>query len=433
MTAVVRATITILAVTIWSAPPGAAQTVAPAIIDPLNGLTLEQAIAEGLRGEPALRAARLEIDAAKGERQQAALRPNPAVSFEQREQVGGMDRQTSVGVDLPLDLFRRGPRMDAAARTIDATEAMVRDRERLLAGSIRERYGDVVASARRLEVIGAVLDASRTTYDLLRNRAAEGAAPPLDRDVALVDLRRLESERELAAGRVLTALTTLKQLLGRPPNAELTLREPLDVLVGGTGASARDEAAPERADIREAAANVAAAQARSRQAVQERKPEVSLFAGYMRMDQGFAQRGLGPTGLLEPIQGVFHNASGGVRVSVPVFNRAQGAIAAAQAREKAASATLTARQLAAATELAIATARVDAARRALATYSGETRALAQRNADVVRETYTLGRATLFDVLNEQRRFLEFEAAYTEALAEMFSAQTALRLAMGEIQ
>jgi outer membrane protein TolC len=59
--------------------------------------------------------------------------------------------------------------------------------------------------------------------------------------------------------------------------------------------------------------------------------------------------------------------------------------------------------------------------------------MAQRNLEVVRETYTLGRATLFDVFNEQRRYLDFESGYTEALAEAFFAQTDLKRAQGELQ
>jgi cobalt-zinc-cadmium efflux system outer membrane protein len=153
----------------------------------------------------------------------------------------------------------------------------------------------------------------------------------------------------------------------------------------------------------------------------------------MRMDEGFPQSGFGPSGALEPIHGVFHNVAGGIRVSLPIFNRGQGATLTAQARERAAAEQLRARQLAAAADLAAATARVDAARRVLDAYSDDTRTLAQRNLEVIRETYSLGRATLFDVLNEQRRFLEFEAGHTEALAEMYAAQTALRRATGDIQ
>lgn len=421
----------IVTLVLCAAPPAAAQAPRPAVVDSQNGLTVEQAIAEGLRAEPAIAAARLDIDAARGDRRQAALRPNPMVSFGQREQVGGMDRQTSIDVDVPLDAFRRRARIATADRGVDAAEASVLDRERLLASAIREGYGDVLAALRRLEIIDAGIVANRRTYELLRSRAAEGAAPPLERDIALVELRRLLGDRELAVGRLVTALIGLKQLLGRPPDAPLTLRASLESIVHGAPPAAAPMPPGQRSDVREAAAQVSLAEARTREAVQERKPEVSLFGAYMRMYEGFPQLGFGGSGALEPIQGVFHNVAGGVRVSLPILNRGQGATTAAQARQRAATQVLRARELAVASELASATARVDAARRVLEAYSDETRTLAQRNLEVVGETYSLGRATLFDVLNEQRRFLAFEAGHTEALAEMYSAQSALRRAAGE--
>ena len=403
------------------------------VIEANSGLTLQQAIDEGLRKEPALRAARLEIDAARGERQQAAQRPNPMVSIGQREQLGGMDRQTSIEVDLPLDLFRRRARLETADRTIEVTAASIHDQERLLAAAIRDRYGEALVAQRRLDIMDALLGANRTTVDLLRRRVAEGAVPPLDHDIALVELRRLEGERELAAGRFATALNDLKQLLGRPPSAGLTLQTPLAVVVQEWGSVAVPASTAARADVRQAAAEVAVARARTREAALERKPEVGVFASYMRMREGFPQLGVGASGQLEPIEGVFHNLAGGIRVSIPLFNRGQGLIAAAQAREHAASIRLSARELAATTEVVTATARLEAARRAASAYSDEARALAQRNLDVIRETYTLGRATLFDVLNEQRRFLDFEAAFTDTLAELFSAHAALRRATGELK
>jgi cobalt-zinc-cadmium efflux system outer membrane protein len=392
-------------------------------------LTLDHAIAEALRAEPGLAAARAERDAARADTRQAALRPNPELSFEQREQTGGPDRQTAIGVELPLELFRRDPRIDAAAAGATRADAALLDRERLLVAEVRARYGTALEAARRLEVMDAVTAAARRTYELLVNRAAEGASPPLDRDVALVEWRRLEGERALASGRASMTLTALKVALGRPPSSPLTLGDSLEGLVSGAPAEA-DAAADTRADVREAAAGVDVARAGTRLAEQDGKPDVSLFGGYMRMDQGFPQNGLSATGVPEPIHGIFHNVAVGVKLSLPLFNRGQGAVAAAKAREVVAAQVLASRRLEASGDVDSARARLDAARRALASYEGETRAVARRNVDVVRETYGLGRATLFDVLAEQRRYLDFEAAYVGALAETFAAVTELQRAKG---
>ena len=56
-----------------------------------------------------------------------------------------------------------------------------------------------------------------------------------------------------------------------------------------------------------------------------------------------------------------------------------------------------------------------------------------QNLDVVSQTYELGRATVFDVLAEQRRYLDFEHAYSNALREAYDARTALRRALGDVR
>lgn len=402
-------------------------------IDPA-GLTVAQAIAEGLRQEPGLRDARTGIDAALGERRQAALRPNPSVSAERREELGGSDNQTMIGFDLPLDLFRRDSRIGVADRTVTVMERSVDDRERLLAADIRERIGSVLVAVRRLDVLDRLVEASRQTVDLLAARVGEGAAPPIDRDVASVDLQRLRASRELAIGQADAAIAELRPLLGLQTQSPLKLKESLDVAVTIEAAVALVglDARP-RADVREAEAQVAVAEARITQVHQEAKPDVGVFATYMRMDSGFPQTGFGSGGAPEPIHGIFQNLSGGIRLSLPIFNRNQGLLAAARARHEGAAHALSARRLAAEAEGAAARARDAAARRALALYSSEARVLARRNLDVVREAYQLGRSTLFDVLNEQRRFLDFESGYTDALAEAFTSRTALQRATGVVR
>ena len=114
-------------------------------------------------------------------------------------------------------------------------------------------------------------------------------------------------------------------------------------------------------------------------------------------------------------------------------HRNQGQNRGGQAERAAAEARRNAVQLAAATEVALGVSRDRRARQALATYGEATRSLARRNLEVVTQTFELGRATVFDVLAEQRRYLEFEQAYTAALLEAWEAHADLRRALGEQQ
>src|SRR5687767_15232594 len=74
------------------------EPMAPRCLDPVNGLSLDQAIAQALEQEPGLRAARAAVDVARGTRVQAGLRPNPTVSFAQQTEPAGTDAETRVEV-----------------------------------------------------------------------------------------------------------------------------------------------------------------------------------------------------------------------------------------------------------------------------------------------------------------------------------------------
>jgi len=417
-------------------PLGQHDQLASRYVDSIAGLTLERAIAQALEQEPTLRAFRTEVDVARGVRLQAELRPNPAVSFAQQNEPGGTDRQTRVEVEWSLDLFRKAGRVAVAEREIEATRQATADRERLLAADVRMKYGEVVAVIRELTVTDDLVTATSRQHDLISARVEQGATPPLERDMLRVELQRLQSERLLQAGHVEHAMIDLKRLLGLPADEALKLRDTLEQLVHREAElPLRSDAAivSSRPDVQEAEARVLVADARIDRARRDGRFDMSLFGMYMRMDAGFPQRGFSADSDLERVRGVFHYVAGGAMVTVPLRNRNQGEVAAAQAQRAGAAATLEATQLTAQTEIAAAHARDEHARRAVAVYTSQARTLARQNLEVVGQTYELGRARVFDVLAEQRRYLDVERAYTNALREAYEARQALRRALGDVR
>ena len=83
--------------------------------------------------------------------------------------------------------------------------------------------------------------------------------------------------------------------------------------------------------------------------------------------------------------------------------------------------------------MAAARTRDEYAHRAVRLYSTGAQTLARQNLSVVAQSYDLGRVTVFDVLAEQRRYLDVERAYTAALRAAYEARTALTRALGEVQ
>ncbi|HEX6463917.1 MAG TPA: TolC family protein [Vicinamibacterales bacterium] len=406
-------------------------------VDPANGLTMDDAVAKALESEPSLRATRAQLDVSRGLQTQAGRRPSPSLSFSQLEEPAGTDNQTRVEIQWPLDLFRKAGRVAVADREVDVAQHATADQERLLAAGVRTKYGEVVTAVRALSITQELLAANTRQRNLVAARVEQGATPPLDRDMLRVEVQRLEAERLVQIGSVERRLVELKRLLGLPPDAALSLRESLEQLVtleqpaATTGAGL--EAANARPDVKQAEAQVAVAKAQIDRAQREGQLDVSLFGMYMRSDAGFPQSGFGATGDLERVRGVFHYWSAGAMVTLPLLNRNQGSIAAAQAERAAAAAQVDAARLTAQAEVAAARARDRNARRALDAYGAAAVGLARQNLDVVRQTYELGRGTLLDVLNEQRRYLDLERAYTDVLHEAFEARRTLKEALGEIR
>jgi cobalt-zinc-cadmium efflux system outer membrane protein len=405
-------------------------------VDTQAGITLAEATTRALAQEPTLRATRAEVDVARGAQLQSGTHPNPTVSFMQQMEPGGTDSQTRIELQWPLDLFRKTGRSGVADQELHAAEQGVADRERLLAADVRSKYGEVVAAVRDLSISDDLVETMARQSDLLRARVDQGGTPPLERNMVEVELRRLEAERLLQAGQVDRIVIELKRLLGMKANVPLQLRDSLEELVvRETGLPLKPGAAAAlvRSDVQEAEVRIRVADAQIDRAQREGRFDLSLVGSYTRTDAAFPQLGLNAQGELTPVRGLFHYVSVGAALTLPWRNTNQGQIASAEAERAAATARLNATQLTVEAEIAAATARDERARSAVAIYRGGARDMARQNLDVVRQTYELGRATVFDVLAEQRRYLEFERGYSNALREAYDARTALRRALGDVR
>jgi cobalt-zinc-cadmium efflux system outer membrane protein len=416
----------ILAWVVGVATPGRAlaQSSSPQRIAP--AMTVEQLVALALDRSPTLQAQRLAIARARGEAEQASLRPNPTLSTEQREEIGGADRMTSVMAAWPLELFRRGARVSAAKSQIDVATAEVAEAERQLAGEVRRRAVELLAAERRAAVTDEITVSFHDTYELLSGRVVEGASAPLLRDQAYVEWQRSEAQRPLRRADVSSAQAELRAVVGLPVEAPLAISDDLAAL-GRRPVPASSEV---RADVRQAIATVTSANATAESTRQQGRFDLSLFGGYTRMSSSFPQFGLNSAGAPTPIRGQFHNLSIGLSVALPFVNRNQGALAAAAADIKAAEFRQAATRLNADAEVAAARARDDESLAAVKVYDDGLRAAARKNLEVVRESFSLGRMTLAEVFAEQRRLLDVEMGYVDALTAAALARSNVLFVLG---
>ena len=396
-------------------------------------VTVEQLVALALERSPELQAARAGITAATARVTQAGLRPNPMLSSTHERGEMGMNT-TEVGVEWPLALHRRSTRAAVARGEADVAALTVRERERLLASAIRDQAGRLMAARRTLEVTTEALTAARRMRELLDRRVTEGGSPKLDANLATVAALRLEADVALATGEVQAAIIELRALAGLPADAAIDLTDSLETLASAqflprlTPAAALDA----RPDIRSAIAQIGLANTRVDAARQEGRYDVTVAAGYTRSRFGFDLYGFTHHGQRVLIEDIFHTATIGARISLPLFDRNAGTVAAAQADREGAEALVTAAQRAARAEIDASVAREREARRAVELYAGEVRSLARQNVEVMLEGYDLGRFPLSDVLAEQRRYLDVEAGYTAVLERAYQARAAVASAFGEV-
>jgi cobalt-zinc-cadmium efflux system outer membrane protein len=302
---------------------------------------------------------------------------------------------------------------------------------------VRDQAGRLLAARRTVEILNESLTAARRMRELLDQRVTEGETPKLDANIASVEVGRLEADLVLATADADGAAIELTALVGLAPDSPLVLRDTLETLVRVGPASETTQTAENalaiRPDVREATARVALADARVEEARREGRFDMTLSGTYGQQRFGFAQRGFDDAGRQVAVGGDFHSVTVGATLTLPFRNRNQGAIAAAEADRSGEQEMLAGRELTARAELDAALLRDREARRAVEMYSTTVRQLARQNVEVELEAYDLGRTPLSDLLAEQRRYLDVEAAYTAALSRAYQAQVALRRARGEIR
>jgi cobalt-zinc-cadmium efflux system outer membrane protein len=401
-------------------------------VDTDNGMTADKAAAYALAHNGELLAARKEIDAARALVKQAGLKANPKLDASVSQNVTGTDNNITLSGMLPLELGgRRSARIAVAEPEVEVREQMVADRERELAADVRAKFGEALAAILKLGFDEELISTSRRGYKLVVARVIEGRTAPLEQNMVLVEVNRLRSLREKSEGNVQVALLELRNMMGMGPEEPLRLRGDFDDLISLLPplTEATEQALTQRPDLLAARAIEKLAEAQIEQARSTGRLDASLIAGYQRMKFGFPVRGIDDAGRLQPVQGNFNYLTFGISLDLPVRNKNQGAIEAAVAQSEAVKERREFVELTIRREVAAAYARYMSTARAAEIFRVGVRDQANRNLDVVRQTYELGSKTLLDYIAEQRRYIELENNYIDALLDTYKARVEIERAV----
>jgi outer membrane protein, heavy metal efflux system len=303
----------------------AAPSGAPVTLAELESLALEN--------NPAVPAARAEIDAARGRASQAARWPNPvagytgdelwAASPPERGKHGFFVEQT-----IPLG-GRLGLGRQVFERAAERAEALLDlERQRVL-DAVRIRFYEALAAERRVGVLQRLATLASETVDVTAQLFNVGMADRPDYMASEIESRRAELALAGARNDVTAARQQLAAAVGKADVAGRPFAGSIDDAIPVLERDAAFRAILERSPrLRAARADVARSQAMTALARRQSAPDLFVKAGgdYDRERNDVSGGSIGWEGTLE------------AGVSLPLFNRNQGEVAASRAEETRAQA-----------------------------------------------------------------------------------------------
>jgi cobalt-zinc-cadmium efflux system outer membrane protein len=383
-------------------------------------ITLSELEQLALQNNPTVTAAAAGIDAARGRTRQAGAWPNPVIGYTGEEiKTGDLDRRGEHGFfvaqTIPLGGKLRLSR-NVFQHTIERAEA-VRDLQRLrILSSVRQTFYSVLLTERRIEVQERLAALASEAVGVTAQLFNVGAADRPDYLQIEIESRRLQlqlnrSRNELLASRAqLAALTGVREVAARQIVG--TIDAAIPELQREQVVRTLLEQSPE---LRAARADLERTRAMTTRARRETYPDLFLRGGsaYNRERGEDTGRPIGWEGTLE------------AGISVPLFSRNAGGIAAARAEETRTQAEVTRLELALQSRAVAQFASYLTALRASEAYRSEILPRAEEAYRLYLSRYREMAAAYPQVLVAQRTLFEMSNEYLESLNEAW--QAALRL------
>jgi cobalt-zinc-cadmium efflux system outer membrane protein len=366
---------------------------------------------------PALKAARLSVEEARGRQLGSGRLSNPALntSFQNESRVS--PRTTLFGIDQSFPLTRRlSLEKKLTAQLVNAAEHEVRDVERRYTALARSLAVKLLALDKQRALRQQQTALAQKLSDFARDRAKAGELSPLDAVQAQVDSQRLLLEARRIEIESTSLQGELKPMLGIKPQDTLTLAGDLPLL-----SLSESKDWQQRADYQLAQTRIKAAQTDAELAKARRMSDVSAGFFASREQQDVTPRHTERTGFVG-----FHFS-----IPLPFWNRNQGEIA-----EKAATAE---RALLESEALAAQiTGEADTARREMqanAALATDTRdkllPLVIEQTSKLEKAYESGQADLLAVLRARDQRLQLESAALDAMRDFHLARIRYESATGQ--
>lgn len=388
-------------------------TVATTGVCLLLSLTPEEAVERALRVHPLLAAQQARVESAQGLMTQASLKPNPRLFLQSENTRFGHSPHAPFQYTRDTDSFlyasqvfemagKRMRRTEVAREVISRRELEKEVRGREIARRVLLAYWSAVGAERLRDVLKSSLDNYEQTVQYHRDRVREGA-------LAEADLIRIDLEKEQvavqyrnAAQDAIRARLELQREIADPSFslAGETLTGSLTVTPDAAAVALIEEAAirEKRADLRLGTQIIEQTKAAVRLETANARPDPEVLFGYKRTSG-------------------FNTVIAGVQINLPVRNRNQGNIAAAQAEQRGAEFELQAASQSALNEFRAARGDLEQKMKLLRDEIPRIEERAAETARIARAVYREGASDLLRLLDAERAGLQAELLHIRTLME----------------
>lgn len=384
------------------------ESIPPGTGDLPPATSLDELTAIALANSPQIREAVNQAAAARARALQASLYPNPIFGTASPQLAGNQSQYNAYVIQDVVTRNKIG--LDTAAagrRAREAELAAVRARFDVLT-VVRQRFYTALVAERKVTVLNSMVTIARTSLDISERllKAEAGTRG----DVLLLQIEFSRADAELKNANTL-ATTTKRQLaaavglMDMPiARVEGDLRHPLpdyDLVALQQGVIARN------ANAQSAEVEISRTQFVLRRAVVEPFPNVNMMGGYQNQ---------GPGAMAPESQGLYQ-----VQMIVPLWNRNQGNIRAAQSNVSAAVAQLNRVEMELANDSAEALGRYITARQLVERFERIVLPSAIELQDISEQLYRQGQIEFLHYLNSQRALLDANLDYLSAQSAQWSA------------
>lgn len=389
-------------------------------------LTIDQAVAQALAGNPDLAASTLDVDRAQGRMLQAGLPRNPSLEIGARaDLLFGNEGERSVTLGLTQAIPRKDrlhKAREAASLTVEQRRALVLDARRQLVGEVQTLFVRILNFDRQADARQRLLSAGEKLAELIERRYQKGEVPQTDIAPIKIENARLAQEQQLLLAEKNAAELRLKQLMGVAAGEVMIVTGNPDELVARWNAALLSNVAVEsRPDYQAALVGVDQTAAEVKVAKAEAYDDVTVGVSY----EGDRSVFNAPIGVKRDN---FLGAS--VSIPLPVRNKNQGRIIEQQAAHRQSEAELVAVRHRISSEVAQARVAITQLAPVLARYREELIPLAEQHFQAMQRAYERGEQSIAPVFQAQQQRFSLELDHLGHLARYAELLIALETAAG---